>query len=259
VPGNVYIDGWSNHFMNGTVEEKGKVQAEGELDAEFLRPRGVEGAIPFVLLLHGCSGVGASVKKWAKAWGGKLVGAGYGVLVLDSFTTRGLGRDGICSDPSQLGWARRRADDAYAALDWLIDRKLADPKRVYVVGRSNGATTTLIIMNRVIGDLHRNLFAAGFPMQPSCLYMTNVEFYAPVYQFLAEKDEATSPVLCRKMAEAERPIPVKTKLWKGAHHVYEDPEPLHVFHGYHIGYNAVAAEGTLDAIIATMNAAQLGR
>lgn len=253
IPGNDYIDGWSKQFMNGTVEEKGRVKADGELQAEILRPRGTNGPIPFVILLHGCSGMNSTLYKWAHDYGSGLVSAGYGVLVLDSFTTRGLGSDGICSDPSQLSWARRRADDAYAALDWLIDQKIADAKHVYVVGRSNGATTTLIIMNRIIGDLHEHMFAGGFAMQPSCYLMKNVEFYAQVRLFLAEKDEATSPVLCGQMAESKRSVPVQTTVWKGAHHAFEDRQPLQVFHGYHIGYNPTAAEGTIKAIIDDLN------
>lgn len=240
--------------MNGTVEESGKVKAEGELQAEMIRPRGTKGPIPFVLMLHGCSG--AREWKWASDYGEKLVRAGYGILVLDSFTTRGLGPDGVCSDPSQLNWARRRADDAYAALDWLIEQKTADSKHVYVVGRSNGATTTLIIMNRVIGDLHEHMFAGGFAMQPSCYLMKSVEFYAPVHLFLAEKDEATSPVLCGQLAESKRAIPVQATLWKGAYHAFQDHYSVHMFHGYHIGYNAAAAEGTIKAIIADLNVAQ---
>ena len=259
IPGNEYIDGWSKTFANGTVEEKRKVKSEGELQAEVLRPRGTEGPIPFVILLHGCSGMNSTLQKWAHDYGSRLVEAGYGVLVLDSFTTRGLGPDGICADPSQLDWARRRADDAYAALDWLIDQKLADSRHVYVVGRSNGATTTLIIMNRVIGDLHEHMFAGGFAMQPSCYLMKNVEFYAQVHLFLAEKDEATSPVLCGQMAENKRSIPVQATLWKGAHHAFEDHQPLQMFHGYHIGYNPAAAEGTIQAIIADLNKTAKGK
>jgi dienelactone hydrolase len=256
IPGNEYIDGWSKNFMNGTVEEKGKVKTDGELQAEIIRPKGTNGPIPFVILLHGCNGMNPTLYKWAHDYGGRLVGAGYGVLVLDSFTTRGLGPDGVCSDPSQLTWARRRADDAYAALDWLIDQKIADSKHIYVVGRSNGATTTLIIMNRTIGDLHEHMFTGGFAMQPSCYLMKNVEFYARVHLFLAEKDEACSPILCGQMAESKRSTPVQTTLWKGAHHSFEDHEPLHIFHGYHIGYNAAAAEGTIKAIISALNAAK---
>lgn len=253
IPGNDYIDGWSKNFMNGTIEEKRKIEADGKLQAEMIRPHGTKGPIPFVLMLHGCAGVGEAR---ASDYGSKLVGAGYGILVLDSFTTRGLGPDGICSDPSQLEWARRRADDAYAALDWLIAQGIADPKHVYVLGRSNGATTTLIIMNRVLGDLHEHVFAAGFAMQPSCYLMKNVEFYAPVHLFLAEKDEATSPVLCGQMAESKRAIPVQTVLWKGAYHAFQDHYSIHMFHGYHIGYNREAAEGTIKAIIADLNEAK---
>jgi dienelactone hydrolase len=253
IPGNEYIDGWSKNFMNGTIEEKRKIEPDGALQAEMTRPHGTKGQIPFVIMLHGCFGVGEW--KWARDYGEKLVQAGYGILLLDSFTTRGLGPDGICSDLSQLDWARRRADDAYAALDWLIAQDIADPKHVYVLGRSNGATTTLIIMNRILGDLHEHLFAAGFAMQPSCYLMKNVEFYAPVHLFLGEKDEATSPVLCRQMAESKRGIPVQTILWKGAYHAFEDHYPIHMFHGYHIGYNREAAEGTITAIIAYFNEA----
>jgi dienelactone hydrolase len=252
IPGNEYIDGWSQNFMNGTVEEKRRVKADGELQAEMMRPHGSNGPLPFVVLLHGCTGVNQTARNWAGDYGGRLVRAGYGVLVLDSFSSRGLGPDGICSDPSQLDWARRRADDAYAALDWLIGQKFANPRRVYVLGRSNGATTTLIIMNRVLGDLHEHMFAAGFAMQPSCYLMKNVEFYAPVHLFLAEKDEATSPVLCGQMADSKRSIPVRTILWKAAYHAFQDHEPIHMFHGYHVGYNAAAAEGTIKAIISVL-------
>ena len=229
VPGNDYIDGHTFNFMNGTLEEKGKVKRDGELEAEMIVPKGTKGPIPFVVMLHGCSGMNKPLKNWSHEYGGRLVGAGYGVLILDSFSNRDIGPEGICGDPSQLEWARRRADDAYSALDWLVENGKADRKRVYVLGRSNGATTTLIIMNRKIGDIHKNFFAGGFSMQPSCLYMNNAEFYAPVYQFLAEKDQATSPVLCNTMATSDRPIPVQTKLWKGATHAYEDREPARVF------------------------------
>ena len=50
IPGNEYIDGWSKNFMNGTVEEKGKVKADGELLVEMIRPEGTEGPIPFLIL-----------------------------------------------------------------------------------------------------------------------------------------------------------------------------------------------------------------
>lgn len=257
VPGNDYIDGYTPNFKNATVEEKGKTQKSGELAAELILPKGVKGQIPFIIMMHGCSGMNSTLKKWANEYGGRLVGAGYGVLVLDSFTTRGVTGDGICADPSQLEWARRRADDAYSALDWLIETGKADPKRVYVLGRSNGATTSLIIMNKKIGAIQKNKFAGAFAMQPSCAYIKYVEYYAPVYQFLAEKDAACNPIVCADMAASNRPVPVQTKIWKGATHAYQDREPARVFRiagkPIKMMYNAEASEGTIREIIRILN------
>ena len=93
-------------------------------------------------------------------------------------------------------------------------------------------------------------------MQPSCAYIKFVEFYAPVYQFLAEKDAACNPVVCADMAASNRPIPVQTKLWKGATHAYQDREPARVFtiagKPIKMEYNAKANEGTIKEIVATV-------
>lgn len=244
-----YVNGWSKNFMDGTLEERRKTVAEGFLDAEILKPKGVKGPIPFVVLLHGCTGLNALLKKWAHSYADVLVAQGYGVLILDSFTTRNV--SSICTDPSQLGWARRRADDAYSALDYLIETGQAIPDKIYVVGRSNGATTTLIIMHSRIGDLHKNRFAGGFALQPSCLYLRTAQFYGPLRLFLAEKDDATSPTLCTTMASAiQRKTLLQTTVYKNAFHGFEDKVPPYKFNGWRLGYNAEAANGTIKGIVA---------
>ena len=123
--GGGYINGWSKNFMDGTVEERRKVAAEGVLKAEIIKPKATAGPVPFVILLHGCSGMNQLLWKWARSYADAIVAQGYGALILDSFTSRNV--PGICTDPSQLNWARRRADDAYAALDYLIGNNLAVP------------------------------------------------------------------------------------------------------------------------------------
>ena len=141
-------------------------------------------------------------------------------------------------------------------MDWLIETGKANPSRVYVLGRSNGATTSLIITNKKVGAVQKNKFAGAFAMQPSCAYMKYVEYYAPVYLFLAEKDTATNPVICADMAASNRPIPVQTRIWKGATHSYQDREPPRVFSiagkPIKMEYNAQANEGTIRSIIAVL-------
>lgn len=249
--GGGYINGWSKNFLDGTVEERRKVAAEGVLKAEILKPKGSKGPIPFVILLHGCSGMNQLLWKWARSYADAIVAQGYGALILDSFTTRNV--SGICTDPSQLNWARRRADDAYSALDYLIDNNLAIPDKVFVLGRSNGATTSLIIMNKRIGELHKNKFAGAFLLQPSCLYMRTAEFYGPIRLYLAEKDDATSPTLCLAMkAGTERKTLVDATVFKDAFHGFEDKVPPYKLYGWRMGYNAAAATGTIKAFTSVL-------
>jgi dienelactone hydrolase len=249
--GGGYITGWSKNFMDGTVEERRKVAAEGVLNAEIIKPKGSKGPIPFVILLHGCSGMNQLLWKWARSYADAIVAQGYGALILDSFTTRNV--SGICTDPSQLNWARRRADDAYSALDYLIDNGIAIADKVFVLGRSNGATTSLIIMNKRIGELQKNKFAGAFLLQPSCLYMRTVEFYGPLRLYLAEKDDATSPTPCLKMKNGlARTTLLEATVYKDAYHGFEDKVPIHKFNGWRMGYNAAAASGTLNGIKAAL-------
>lgn len=249
--GGGYITGWSKNFMDGTVEERRKVAAEGVLKAEIIKPKGSKGPIPFVILLHGCSGLNQQLWKWARSYADAIVTQGYGALILDSFTTRNV--SGICTDPSQLNWARRRADDAYSALDYLVDNNLAVPDRVFVLGRSNGATTSLIIMNKRIGDFHRNKFAGAFLLQPSCLYMRTAEFYGPIRLYLAERDDATSPTLCLAMKSGiTRTTQLDATVYKDAYHGFEDKIAPYKFNGWRMGYNAAAASGTLNGILTAL-------
>jgi dienelactone hydrolase len=249
--GGGYVNGWSKNFLDGTVEERRKVAAEGVLKAEIIKPKGSKGPIPFVILLHGCSGMNPLLWKWARSYADVIVAQGYGALILDSFTTRSVA--GICTDPSQLNWARRRADDAYSALDYLIDKNLAVPDKVFVLGRSNGATTSLIVMNKRISELHSNKFAGAFLLQPSCLYMRTAEFYGPLHLYLAEKDDATSPTLCLTMkAGMERTSLVETIVFKDAFHGFEDKVPPYKLYGWRMGYNAAAATGTIKAFTSVL-------
>jgi dipeptidyl aminopeptidase/acylaminoacyl peptidase len=161
---NPYDSGFSKNFKNGTPEEFGNVQKDGELNAEIILPKNTNGPVPFMIVLHGCDGLGTLAKEWGQHIADLLNAEGVGVLVLDSYTTRYVDRS--CGK-ADLHWGRRRADDAYSALDYLIEHKLAKPDAVYLMGLSNGGTTTLVAMTKAETD-HKYRFAAGFPLVPSC-------------------------------------------------------------------------------------------
>jgi dipeptidyl aminopeptidase/acylaminoacyl peptidase len=88
------------------------------------RPDG-PGPFPAIVHLHGCGGLPDEVKSGSADhfWSERLAAWGYVVLVVDSFTTRGI--DNTC-----LGELAPRTADAYGALTWLARQRFVDAKRI---------------------------------------------------------------------------------------------------------------------------------
>jgi dienelactone hydrolase len=78
---------------------------------ELLAPRGA-GPFPAVVVMHGCSGINAKLRRWAE----RLVGWGYAALIVDGFRSRGLSN--ICDRVDVLP-PSPRAGDAVAAKAYL--------------------------------------------------------------------------------------------------------------------------------------------
>ena len=103
--------------------------------AQVLLPGG-EGPFPVVVQMHACGGLHAMQKRYAEA----AVKAGTAVVILDSFTPRGIGQGEalltVCSGLRLRGG--ERADDLRMALDWLVEQPWADPDRIAAAGWSHG-------------------------------------------------------------------------------------------------------------------------
>jgi hypothetical protein len=97
------------------------------------RPEGA-GPFPAVVLLHGCAG---SPESLDQDWGVTVSSWGYVTLTIDSFGPRGI--KNTCADvkPADL------FSDAYRGLNFLVQQQFIDPKRVAVVGFSQGGWLTL--------------------------------------------------------------------------------------------------------------------
>jgi dienelactone hydrolase len=252
--------GFSKNFLSGTPEEGGKVQKDGELWVETMVPNGTTGPIPFVVLMHGCDGLTTLTTMWSRHVGEVLNAQGVGVLTLDSFTTRKL--DKSCGTVD-LHWARRRAEDAYSALDHLIENNLAN--EVYLMGKSAGGSATLMAMTTV-ESRHKNKFSAAFSVVPPCI---NTEirygnYYNPIVLFIGEKDDAVDPKQCIELSKKKRLIPVQVVVYKDADHGFmEEYRPRVVKgwtdkhgkdHYWHMTYNPVAEKNMMQTIISAINA-----
>ncbi|KZT14493.1 hypothetical protein A1D30_18340 [Acidovorax sp. GW101-3H11] len=120
------------------------------LHAHWLPAEGAERR-PAVLALHGCGGLytkGGGLAVRYRETAERLHAAGYAVLMPDSFGSRGL-RD-ICQTRyrDRSVDVAQRVQDARAALAWLAAQPQVDARHIGVLGWSNGATTTLNLLEQ---------------------------------------------------------------------------------------------------------------
>lgn len=96
--------------------------------------------LPMVLLVHG--------GPWARdAWGYNpmhqwLANRGYAVLSVNYRGSTGFGKNFI--NASNLEWAGKMHDDLIDAVDWAIKEKIADGRKVAIMGGSYGGYATLV-------------------------------------------------------------------------------------------------------------------
>jgi dipeptidyl aminopeptidase/acylaminoacyl peptidase len=102
-------------------------------------PAGTTGPRPLVLLVHG--------GPWARDhWGYDstvqfLANRGYAVLQVNYRGSTGYGRDFLLAGTREFG--RKMHDDLIDGVRWAIERGIADPKRVAIMGASYGGYAAL--------------------------------------------------------------------------------------------------------------------
>jgi dienelactone hydrolase len=117
-------------FLLGAKDSKpARIGAELRLPPETAR-------VPAVVLIHGSGGVGANVHAWAR----ELNAMGIAVLILDTFTGRGIAQ--TIADQSQLS-SFSMIVDTYKGLELLSQHPRIDSTRIAVMGFSKGGFAAL--------------------------------------------------------------------------------------------------------------------
>jgi len=195
---------------------------------------------------HDCTQVGRGVRSPCSAqtlskrhqmWGEYWVEHGYVVLLVDSFGPRGrghgYGRD-THADPDRDAVNERtvRPLDAEGALAYLRQRNDVRPDRIMLQGWSNGASTTLNVMERQAqaGPDPRNpRFRAALAFYPGCgpAAILSKPYHADtdLWVFLGSDDEEVSPKTCAEMLHAATTSHgrIEMTLYDGATHDFDDP------------------------------------
>jgi dipeptidyl aminopeptidase/acylaminoacyl peptidase len=103
-----------------------------------------EHALPMVLLVHG--------GPWSRDFFGYnryhqwLANRGYAVLSVNFRGSTGFGKD--FSNAGDKEWGRKMDDDLLDGVAWAIREKVADPKRICIMGGSYGGYATLTGLTR---------------------------------------------------------------------------------------------------------------
>ena len=139
-----------------------------ELPAVMYRPKGAEGLVPFIVMIHGGpqGHEGLSYRHQAQF----LTNRGYGLLYLNFRGSDGFGKE--FQSKGFLEYGRAMQDDITDAANWLVDEGLADPEGLVAMGGSYGGYAAAMAMTRDPG-----LFDAAVVMYP----MLDVEFQTKHY------------------------------------------------------------------------------
>ena len=214
------------------------------------RPTGV-GPFPAVVLLHGCAGYPEPLDQ---DWGVNVASWGYVTLTIDSFGPRGI--KNACSGtlPADV------VLDAYRGLNFLVRQPFVDPKRIFVVGFSQGGWITLSSVERgAIEQRSENKFRAAAAFYPPCNLIRG-PVTVPTLIMIGESDDWTPADACRKLVEGQSDWGISRKksegasillnVYPGAYHSYDLASlrtPIQYF-GHHLAFNKPATDHSTNAL-----------
>ena len=156
---------------------------------------------------------------------------GIAALVVDSFTNRGI-HDTIRNQLTVTSW--QMENDAFAALKVLQKDKRIDPDRIGIMGISKGgivAQNSAFLVRRALRGTGAQEFALHVPIVPDCAgqFRDARTTGKPIFYMLAELDDADPAQLCLdyvRRINAAGNLNAVAKMYKGAHHNWEDTGPL---------------------------------
>jgi dienelactone hydrolase len=214
------------------------------------RPEG-GGRFPAVVLLPACSEYTGLLDE---DWGVRLSSWGYVTLTIDGFGPRGITHcgQGISEYPDL-------ALDAYRGLNYLVQKRFVDPKRVVLAGFAWGAIQTLsAVEHGAIEQASEHKFRAAAAFYPLC-GSSKGNMTVPTLILIGERDDLAAADACRKMAAAEDDIgisrqkegaPVQLIVYPDAYFAFDLPvlKSPTWYRGHHLEVNRSAADQASQAL-----------
>ena len=212
-----------------TIPTAGVSSSPSPLVAHLFTPKG-DGPHPAVVMVHGCGGAysrNGKLNPRHQMWGEYLASHGYVVMMLDSFTSRGVKE--LCTQKISSRTLRpaERATDAYAALAYLRSRPDVVAAKVSIVGWSHGGSTVLNAMAHA--PAKGAAFSRAIALYPGCTSFAKAPDrfhpYAPLLVLMGDADDWTPAPACQELTDIvkKRPEPMELVLYPGAYHDFDNP------------------------------------
>jgi len=211
-----------------------RTEAEGQLQVPAtLHKPGGDGPFPALVFLVGSEGVADPAPPVAKQhaqWIDRLVGWGYVVLVVDSFTPRGMS---VTPDMRSL--------DSYAAKTYLSTLPFVDRNKVGVIGWSHGGWTIMTIIDAFHREKTVSPFRVAVAFYPRCHPLVNPD--TPVLVLIGRKDQQVRPDLAESLARDYR-----SSNWKQEFSLTVYPNATHGFdiEGFEGGFDFAGSHMEYD-------------
>lgn len=181
------------------------------------------GPHPAVVLMHGSGGVEGTIQS---GWSETFRKAGIATLVLDSFRGRGISSTVTTAGTDKFHLPTERVWDAHAAAAWLRARPDIDPRRLVLMGQSQGGMVVLNAQQRIAG-IKFDDFAAFIALYPLCGGTPmNVTYERPTLILIGADDDYTPAEQCEVLVaykeEMRDPVP-DLRVYPKAVHSFDVP------------------------------------
>jgi dienelactone hydrolase len=235
--------------LGGAAAETPEAVSIASLDGKltlpgYWFPADAAGPRPAVMVLHGCDG---ALDEHGQLYRKRFRVAEFfnvekmHMLVLDSFTPRGI--KSICNIPysKRIIEYEQRRDDVFAAMRWLARQPIVDQGRIALLGYSHGAGVVLSAFDRTDKAVQAQPLQprAGVAFYPRCepyVQMWSYELVAPLLLMIGELDNLLPAHQCvrlrDKVRRAQRDAAFELIVFPGAHHGFDGTGPVRVMPGY---------------------------